>query len=158
MNNNSKWIHEICLLLIAVIFAFGGFYILADMRNADQRVPLYYHLDKDFIAHETFFMSFAESGSPVLTQRLGSPGLSDSRRFPIDSVDRWEWLLLSGLKKITGNYVHLLNGFYLLTFIMPTISGFIAFRLMGLSRLSSISASLLFAFQPYHWFQSIGHL
>ncbi|MFM7130017.1 MAG: hypothetical protein ACKO0V_11735, partial [bacterium] len=97
-------------------------------------------------------------GSPVRTQRLGSPGLSDSRRFPIDSVDRWEWLLLSGLKKFTGNYVHLLNGFYLLTFIMPTISAFIAFRLMGLSRLSTVSASLLFAFQPYHWFQSIGHL
>lgn len=154
----ARFINDICLMLLAGVLALAGFYLLADMKNADLQVPLYYNLDKDFIAHETFFMNFAESGNPLVSDRLGAPGVSDSRRFPIESVDRFEWLLLSFINRLVGNYVPLLNGFYLLTFIMPAMTGFVAFRLLGLSRVSAISASLLFAFQPFHWFQSIGHL
>lgn len=144
--------------ILSAAICFAAFYVLADMRHADPSVPLYYNLEKDYTAHQTFFWNFAETGSATIAPRLGAPDISDSRRFPINSVDRFEWLLVGALKYISTDFAFLLNTYYILTYIFSCLTAAFVFRLVGLSRPAALAGGLLFAFQPYHWFQSVGHL
>ncbi|MFM1801741.1 MAG: hypothetical protein RJA81_1093 [Planctomycetota bacterium] len=143
---------------IVLLLTLIAFFILGDMRNADYKVPFYYNLNKDFILHETYFWNFVETGSATLAPRLGAPDNSDSRRFPIDSVDRFDWLIVKLLKAISHDFVFLINTYYLWTYVACSLSALFTFRLLGFGRSTSIIGALLFSFQPYHWFQSVGHL
>lgn len=148
----------IAYYLLCAILCLISFYILADMKQADPSVPLYYNLDKDYTAHQTFFWNFSETGSATIAPRLGAPDQSDSRRFPIDSVDRFEWIIIGFLKLFSTDFVFLINTFYILTFLFSSLVATFAFRVLGINNAGALAGGLLFAFQPYHWFQSVGHI
>jgi hypothetical protein len=58
----------------------------------------------------------------------------------------------------TSNYAVILNGFFLVTFPLTTLTSMIVCRELKFSYISSIVMSVLFTFIPYHIFRGEGHL
>ncbi len=102
------------------------------------------------------FKSIIDSGSFLTNPYLGFPDGYQLYDFPIDEGANFAVVAIESL--FTKNYVSVLNGFYLLTFVLTTWTSLYACKKVGLNKAFSLFVSLLFAFAPYHVTRGLGHI
>lgn len=88
--------------------------------------------------------------------RLGAPGQLDWYDFPMS--DSFHILLLKFVTLWTSSYGLALNAFFILGFFLITCTALFVLHKIGLSYPSSIAGAILYAFAPYHFYRSEGHL
>ena len=139
--------------VLALAVTIGVLYQGMRLGEADMEAPFLYEADALLIL--PLVKATVERGSHWRNPRLGAPGIQELHDFPI--VDHLHFAIIW----IIGQFVHdpvlTFNLFYLLTYPLTTLIGMYVLRSFGLSMPASICGSLLFAFQPYHYFRSVAH-
>ena len=110
----------------------------------------------DGTLHLMFTKGLVENGWYLTNPSLGAPGEMDLHEFP--AVDTLPALLIKGLALFTHDPALLNNLFFLLTFPLTSLAAFYACRQFGLLTGPSLLCALLYAFMPYHFSRSEGHL
>jgi phosphoglycerol transferase len=87
---------------------------------------------------------------------IGAPGQLDFNDFPL--ADSWHFVLMKLLALTLRNPAAVINCYFLLGFPLTTVSTLYLLRRLQISYGCSLFASLLFAFQPYHFFRGTRHL
>ena len=122
--------------------------------NLDFHTPTNY--GGDGTLHLMFTKGLVENGWFLTNPSLGAPGEMDLREFP--AVDILPALLIKGLALFTHDPALLNNLFFLLTFPLTSLAAFYACRQFGFLAGPSLLCALLYAFMPYHFSRSEGHL
>lgn len=87
---------------------------------------------------------------------LSAPFIYNIADFPF--IEDTNFLIIKALTLFSNHYAVIQNMFFILTFPLITLCSVYAFRTWGLNRISTISASLLFTFLPYHTMRGVNHL
>lgn len=135
----------LCLLILTLIM---------QLWRADLRIPFTY--TGDSLVYSTFIKGIVENGWHFHNPSIGVPGGLEMYDFPLP--DNFHFLLIKFLSLFTSNHEVILNLFFLLTFPLTTLASLFVFRQFGISYLPSLFGSLLYTFQPYHFFRGEGHL
>ncbi len=88
---------------------------------------------------------------------LGAPYGQDLHDYPAVG-DFLHLLIVRSLTMVTDSPALILNLFYLASFFSVFTGAYIASRLLGLSRTSTVAVSLLYTFLPYHMTPGAAHL
>jgi hypothetical protein len=146
---------ELSLYVYAVVLCFFFLFWYLQLWNADFYIPFDYHWDalntgasiKGMIDTHGWYVSNNYIGAPY-----GFLNYDFSSNVNLDMG------IMKIISLIVPNWAFTLNVYFILTFILVTITTLFVFRKLGLSPLVSIVGSLLFAFAPYHFLQGEMHL
>jgi phosphoglycerol transferase len=121
--------------------------------EADFTIPLWF--ESDALFYQTLIKGLIENGWGLHNKCIGMPAGLDLHDVPIP--DNLHFGLIKLISFFAPNSAATLNIFALLTFPLVTITSLFVFRCLNLSRPTSIVASLLYAFLPYHFLRLGGH-
>jgi phosphoglycerol transferase len=124
--------------------------------NADFRVALYHSLDGDNTFVLLLVKSTIEYGWYFTNPRLGAPGTMDLHDFPM--LDTLHFLTIKGMGSFTADPALILNLYYLGGYLLALATSLFVLRHFEVSRPVSAATSILFAFQPYHFWRGPWHL
>src|SRR5450759_2936513 len=147
-------LYEAALYAGAVAVALGGVWWVLRLWSADLRVPLTYWGDALFSG--VGVKGTIASGWYLVNKSLGAPGFLDLADYP--GFDSLHWATIRILGLFTGDWGLVTNVFYLATYPLCAVSALYALRHLRISRPAAFSAAVLFAFVPYHFYRSEGHL
>jgi phosphoglycerol transferase len=136
----------ICLATLGVVFRIDA--------ETLQR-PFAYRGDTMF--YQVITKNITERGWFLDVPLLGTPTSLDMRDVPT-SDNNLHLLILRLLALGTTHYPLVLNGFYLLGFVLVFLSAFGVLRHFGVTWWTNVCASLLFAYAPYHLLRGENHL
>jgi hypothetical protein len=126
-----------------------------DLGHCDLAVPLHYAVGDDSLYYMTLMRTLQETGWVHVNPRLGAPGALDFYDFPV--LGFAEWLLNKALIGLSGDPIVAYNLYYFLGFFLSGCSALFVLRHFGISGSIAVSAALLFAFQPYHFWRGTWH-
>jgi phosphoglycerol transferase len=118
--------------------------------RADFKVPFTYFVDSLF--YSVAMKGTIEHGWWVHNESLGAPERLHFEAYP--AMENTHFALIKLLSLFTSDHARLLNLFYLLTFPLTAIASFYVLRSFKFSFGPALVVSLLYAFLPYHFFQS----
>jgi hypothetical protein len=101
--------------------------------------------------------TMAEKGWFLHTGRLGAPLGQQLYDYPSPG-DTLHFVELKVLTLVSHNAAVIVNAFFLLSFVLVTVTAFIALRWLRVSRPASAAMSVLFACLPYHFLRAEPHL
>lgn len=131
---------------------------ISGFRASNLGVPRLYGSDGMF--HLAVTKGIIDNGWVFDNSYLGMPYGQHELAFdhPEFLASSLQLAFLKLLSVFSSSAVVVVNMYYCLTFPMASLAALIAFRQFGLSLPVSFAASILFAFVPYHWLRSVGHL
>lgn len=103
----------------------------------------------DELLYATNVLSFYDF-PPLKNSNFGAP-VGQDLSYAYLSVDSGPIIIAALFAKLTGNVFFGLNLYYLLTFPLAGISGYLAARMLGIKRLISINSGLIIALVPFHF-------
>lgn len=118
--------------------------------RADFKVPFMYFVDSLF--YSIAMKGTIEHGWWLHNESLGAPGGMYYEAYP--AIENFQWVVVKLISLFTSDHALLLNLFYLLTFPLTAITSFYFLRSFKFSFGAALVVSLLYAFLPYHFFQS----
>lgn len=118
--------------------------------RADFKVPFMYFVDSLF--YSVAMKGMIEHGWWVHNESLGAPEGLHFEAYP--AMENTHFALIKLLSLFTSSHSLVLNLFYLLTFPLTAIASFYVLRSFKFSFGPALVVSLLYAFLPYHFFQS----
>lgn len=127
---------------------------ILNQTSFQYNVPLNYTGDGLMI--NTLIKSIVDTHHYTINPFLGAPLQSNISDFPIYGV--FIFLVVKFIALFSHDYATVLNTFYFSTFIFITWFSLFVFRQLGLSRVFSIVASILFSFLPFHLMRNESHL
>ena len=136
-------------ILCALILCF-----LLKLWRADFRIPLDYN--GDALIHTMFIKGIVENGWYWQNPRLGAP--ERLQMYDIPAVDNSAAVVLALIGVFVKDPFLILNIFYLLTFLLVTISALYVLRQLNFSYATALFGSLVYTFLPYHFMRGEGHL
>lgn len=122
--------------------------------QVDLSVPLY--MEGDVLLSQLFVKNTLETGWYTTNPRGGVPYGLILYDFPL--AEESHMLLIRGIGACSGNLFRVVNCFYLLGFVLSTVSTVFTLRWFGVRALPAVVAGVLFAFLPYHFWRTQGHL
>ncbi|HET6884337.1 MAG TPA: hypothetical protein VFI31_29565 [Pirellulales bacterium] len=128
--------------------------LLIQLWRLDLSVPFVYR--DDALMVDVWVKTVCDEGWFLTNPRLGAPGDCQLHDFPM--ADNLHFLGLKLLSLLDGRWPIVINAFYLLCFPLITLSALFTLRQLGIGGASSLVASLLYTFLPYHWLRGEGHL
>lgn len=134
-----------CIVILTCVY---------ELWRADVTIPFKYTGDAVFTL--TMAKGAVENGWYLSNPSLGAPASLDMRDFPL--TEGLHLLLIKLIAWATRNYAAAINIYFLFGFPLTTITTLFVLRRFNVAYLPAIAASLLYAFQPYHYFRSEGHL
>jgi phosphoglycerol transferase len=134
------------VILVTVIPALVAFSKMGFNSN-NLKFPLAF--ENDEILYATNVLSFL-NGTPLRNLNFGAP-LGQDLNFAFMSVDSGPILAAAILGKFGGSVFFGLNTYYLLTFSLSGLSGYIAARLLNSNHIFSVVAGLIIALPPFHY-------
>jgi hypothetical protein len=137
--------------LLCLFFLTG---VLKLWRGADLNVPFAY--DADSLLTHSWIKGMMENGSQFHNQYLAAPQGADLYDFP--TAESFHFGVMKGLSLLGVNSAAVYNLYFLLTFPLTTLTSLCVLRHLGVGRLASMLASLLFTFLPYHFLRGQAHL
>ncbi|MBM7866615.1 hypothetical protein GTO89_08660 [Heliobacterium gestii] len=139
--------------LIALLACSIVVYWRFELWRADLSIPFSYHGDSLGVA--ATIKAFIESGWYTYTPFLGAP----FGRSPEDYAmfEGLSFLMLKAITMFTNDYAVTLNVFYLLTFLLTTVTTLYVFRHFGISNYVAIPVSVLYSIAPYHILRGTFH-
>ena len=140
--------YAVAVLLCILVLAW-----VVRLWEADFTIPLWF--ESDALFYQTLIKGLIENGWGLHNKCIGMPAGLDLHDVPIP--DNLHFGLIKLISFFAPNSAATLNIFALLTFPLVTITSLFVFRCLNLSRPTSIVASLLYAFLPYHFLRLGGH-
>jgi phosphoglycerol transferase len=129
---------------------------LLDLIPKSLRDPLGYE-SGDVLGVASSAQTIIETGWVQETSRLGAPYGLELYDYPVGG-DNAHYLMMKVMSWVTGDWVLILNVFFLLTFFTAAWSSYLCQRWVGAGRVAAIVTSTLFAFAPFHLLRGLGHL
>ena len=118
--------------------------------RADFKVPFMYFVDSLF--YSVAIKGSIEHGWWLHNPSLGAPEGLNFESYP--AMENFQFALIKLLTLFTSNHALVLNIFYLLTFPLTALTSFYFLRSFRFSFGAALIVSLLYAFLPFHFFQS----
>ena len=118
--------------------------------RADFKVPFMYFVDSLF--YSVAIKGSIEHGWWLHNPSLGAPEGLNFESYP--AMENFQFALIKLLTLFTSNHALVLNIFYLLTFPLTALTSFYFLRSFRFSFGAALVVSLLYAFLPFHFFQS----
>lgn len=129
--------------------------IILEIPSLDRlHYPLHYYGDTIF--YSMTIKSVVTTGWYLTNPQIGAPGVHFLADFP--TPEGLNYLIIKFLALFTSNWALILNLYFLLGFPLITLSSLFVFRRLGIAYPFSFTASLLFAFLPYHLIKDQSHL
>jgi phosphoglycerol transferase len=128
--------------------------VVLQLWAASLRLPLRYGGDAVFSG--AVIKGMIENGWMWVNPRLGAPGVMNLLDYP--GADLVHYGLIKGLSLVSANWSIVLNAYFLLGFPLAAVSCLWAMRRLGVSRLSAVAVSVLYAVLPYHFLRGEEHL
>jgi hypothetical protein len=122
--------------------------------EADLRVPFSY--DGDGLFYGMIIKAIIDNGWYLHNPFLGMPMGLDMYDFPL--ADSIHLLVIKVISWFIQDYALVLNGYFLLTFLLTTWISLWVLRRFGISLLPAVISSLLFTFLQYHFWRGEAHL
>ena len=141
-----RWLAIDVIVLSAIVTV--GLVLTFHLTSVSLRTPFTYAGDS--LGVETSAKMIIQTGWAQSTPRLGAPFGLQLYDFPIGG-DNAHYLLMKVLSWGTGDWVLLVNSFYLLSFFTAAWSAYLCQRWLRVGRTAAIVTSALFAFAPYHF-------
>jgi hypothetical protein len=137
-------------LVVAVVLV-----VRFELTPGTIRVPFRYGGDSLFSARMA--KAIIETGWVQQTDRLGAPFGQVLYDFPLGG-DNANYLVMRLLAAFTGNWVLVVNVFFLFSFFAAATSAYLCQRWLRVGRTAALVTSVLFAFAPYHFVRGTNHL
>lgn len=151
--SRRKILLEFSTYAAALFLCISILVCVAHLWDADFSVPLCF--EGDALFYQTLIKGIVDNGWVLHNAYIGMPTGFDLHDLPM--ADNLHF----GLIKLISYFAHdsavTLNIFAFLTFPLITITTLFVFRYFNLSRTSSIVASLLYTYLPYHFLRLGGH-
>ena len=125
-----------------------------DLVSTSLREPFGY--GGDGLGAAAAAQTMIQTGWVQETSRLGAPFGQVLYDFPLGG-DNAHYLIMKVMTWATGDWVLVINGFFLLSFFTAAWSAYLCQRWLGVGRIAAIVTSSLFAFAPYHFARGIAH-
>jgi phosphoglycerol transferase len=125
-----------------------------DLGRADINQPFRY--EGDSIFGFTLMKGLIENGWYLTNPAIGAPDGCHMHDFPMADSLHFLWLKL--LAFATQSYVAAHNLYFLLGFLLITLTSLFVLRRFDVAYFPAVVASVLYAFLPYHFLRSTGHL
>ncbi len=122
--------------------------------RADLHVPFAY--SGDSLCVEMWVKGIVENGWYLHNHSLGLPGSFEMEDYPL--ADNLHFGLFKLISAVIHDHAAIFNIYYLVTFPLSALSAFWVMRRFQVSYRSSLIASLLFAFTPYHFVRGEYHI
>lgn len=149
----SKVLLELPTYALTVFLCISILVWVARLWKADFSIPLAF--EGDTLFYQTLIKGLVENGWVLHNGSIGMPTGFDLYDTPM--ADNLHFVFIKLISFLTPNAAVTLNIFALLTFPLVAITSLFVFRCFSLSRTSSIAASLLYTFLPYHFMRLGGH-
>lgn len=132
------------------------FFLVWIMRlwQADLTIPFVYN--GDALSTGANIKGMIDNGWYYSNHFIGAPFGFAMYDLPGSGIS--DVLVLKPISLIFPNWAVTLNIYFLFTFLLAAISSFFVFRRLKISRVTSMIASLLFTFTPFHFLQGESHL
>ena len=147
-------IRAVAAYLLAIALSIVLLIWIMDLRNADLRIPFSYA--GDALLCESWIKGLIDNGWYLHNSYVGIPVGQYLYDFPINA--NLDLIIMKVISVFGANYAMTINIYFLLTFILTTITTMLVLRHFKISHPISILGSLLFSFAPYHFLRGEGHL
>jgi phosphoglycerol transferase len=147
-------IRAISAYFIAIVLSTGLLIWIMDLRSADLRIPFSY--GGDALLGGSLIKGLIDNGWYLHNSYVGIPEGQYLYDFPVNA--NLDIIIMKVISVFGANYAMTINIYFLLTFILTTITTMLVFRHFKVSYLLSILGSLLFSFVPYHFLRGEPHL
>ena len=145
--HNLKTLGEYALVVILCLLILTW---TMQLWRADFKVPFMYFVDSLF--YSVAIKGSIEHGWWLHNPSLGAPEGLNFESYP--AMENFQFALIKLLTLFTSNHALVLNIFYLLTFPLTALTSFYFLRSFRFSFGAALVVSLLYAFLPFHFFQS----
>jgi phosphoglycerol transferase len=151
-----EWARSLAVYVLAVVLCVGLLAHVLRLWRADLDVPL--STGGDCLQAQALVKTLLENGVYYRSERLGAPFGMDLRDYPLP--EPLHFGVMKALVLVLGddNPFRIINYFFLLTFVLTTLSALAVLRHFRLSAPPALAVSLLYAFAPYHFFRGVAHI
>jgi hypothetical protein len=147
-------IRAIAAYLTAITLCILMLIWIMDLWNADIGIPFTYN--GDALLCGSLIKGLIDNGWYLHNSFVGAPDGQYLYDFPVNA--NLDIMIMKIISIFIPNYAATINIYFLLTFILTTISTMLVLRHFNVSYSISILGSLLYSFVPYHFLRGIGHL
>jgi phosphoglycerol transferase len=128
--------------------------VVLKLWRADLGSP--FRNDVDAIYSQVFVDNVLETGWYTTNTRAAAPYGMELHDFPV--TEGFHFLVLKVISLFTPNVYRVVNVFFLLGFVLSTLSTVFALRWLDVRPLPAVVAGVLYAVLPYHFWRSEAHL
>jgi hypothetical protein len=150
-----RW-SEVAYASSAMALASVAPLIVLEIWHASLNVPFAY--GDDSILNLMVVKGVLENGWYLENPRLGAPLGQELYDYPVFSGDHLNLVVFKLLGLFTRDPAAVLNVFFLLTFPLVALTGFLVMRRLRISAGPAIVCSALYALLPYHFLRGETHL
>ena len=155
MSPPRSWKTSLRVYSLATLLGLVVLVLAFRLWEADLTVPFNYSNGGDVHFHLMLFKTIGETGWFLVNPQLGAPGVMDLHDFPY--IETGMALLVKGMTAFTDDPFLIANLYVLATFLFVLWASLYALRQLGASEAVALTASLLFAFAPYHLWRGATH-
>lgn len=129
--------------------------VMLGMHHTSPRVPRVY--SGDSLSGASWVKGIVETGWVNANPRLGAPFGQVHYDYPLGG-DNLHFLMMRAMALVTGDWVLIMNMFFLASFATAAFAAYLALRWFAVGRLLAGVVALVFAFTPYHFVRGPEHL
>lgn len=129
--------------------------VLLELWNQPLDVPFVYV--RDGISETAIVKGILDHGWYQVNPSLGFPFSLDFGDYPLGS-DNAHWLFIKAIGVFTGDAAIVLNLYFLVSFVLISLSAFFVLCKLGISRWFALTAAVLYSFIPYHLLRGTHHI
>ncbi len=152
MKSIRKTIAVYAITIIASILILSW---VMELWRADIRIPFAYAGDALF--YSVMIKGIIENGWYLHNPNVGYPFGLNMHDFPIGD-DNFNFVLIKIISLFSSSYAVVFNLYFLLTFLLTSITAVFVFRYFKISNSIAIIFALLYSFLPYHFLRGQHHL
>jgi phosphoglycerol transferase len=123
----------------------------------DQPLDVPFTYIRDGISETAVVKGILDHGWNQVNPSLGFPFSLDFGDYPLGS-DNAHWLFIKVIGVFTSDATLVLNLYFLLSFVLISLSAFFVLRKLGISRWLGVAAAVLYSFLPYHVLRGSQHI
>lgn len=151
----GAWLIETGWTLLAGVLALVAGCGVLRVWNYDLHRPLAY--GGDSVSSLMFVKGIVDNGWVQVNPWLGAPGRLEMYDYPLGG-DNVNFAIMKVMAMFTDQAAVVLNGFYLLTFVLIGITSFLVMRRLDIDVPFALLGAVLVAITPYHFSRYVSHL
>jgi phosphoglycerol transferase len=143
-------------LFYGLSLCISSLFLIAILHKQGFQLSVLPFYDQDNLLQAALTKTLIKSGFSLINTQIGAPAFFDYKDYPMS--ESASLVILKLLSFISANYVIVFNLFFILSFLLTTLTSLFVFRYLGLDKPFALGASLLFTFLPYSFLRAeMGH-